>query len=114
MKRGQAEHEAGEDQALEMMGAPGVGPNHLERAERPRARHGELDLAELGQQPAPVAAVASVGLAARGDALEMPVDDRGHARLEQLGQRLARCQAVVLAPRQIFRLHGLQRLKGHR
>ena len=97
-----------------MMSASSVSADHFERAERPCARYGQLDLAELGQQPAAVAAVAPVDLAAFGDALEMPIDGRGHAALEQLGQRLARRQAVVVAPRQIFRLHGLQHLKGNR
>ena len=107
LARRQAEHEAGEDHPVDVGHAAGVGLDHPERAERAGARHGELDPAELGQQPASVAAVAPVGLAAFGDPLEMPIDGRGHAPLEQLGQGLAGSTAVVLAPFDVLSLHGL-------
>ena len=39
----EAEHEAGEDHAVDVLGAPGIGAHHPERAEGPRARHRQLD-----------------------------------------------------------------------
>ena len=107
LARRQAEHEAGQDHPLDVTHPAGVSPDHPEGAEPARARHRQLDRAELGQQPAPVAAVAPVGLAAFGDPLEMPVDGRGHATLEQPGQGLAGSAAVVLAPFDVLSLHGL-------
>jgi hypothetical protein len=103
----EAEQEAGEDQAIDVLGAPGVGPHHLERAERARARHVQLDGAELGQQPARVAAVAPVGLAELGHALELGVDQLVHAAFEQRGERIAGGGPVILAQFDVLGLHGL-------
>jgi hypothetical protein len=75
---------------------------------------GALDVAELGEQPAPVAAVTAVGLAKLRHALELLVDQRIHAALEQLGQRLTRRLTIVLTPLDILGLHGLQHLKSNR
>jgi hypothetical protein len=107
LARRQAEDEAGEDHPVDVAHPTGVSLDHPERAEGPRARHDELDLAELGEQPAPVAAVAPIGPAAFGHACEVPVDRHGHAALEQLCQRLTGGVAVVLAPFDVLRLHGL-------
>ena len=67
------EHETGQDHAIDLVGTAGVGPHHLERAERAGARHRQLDLAELGQQVAVIAAIATIGLAKLGHALEVLV-----------------------------------------
>jgi hypothetical protein len=71
----------------------------------------QLDVAKLGQQPARVAAVAAVGLAELGHALEVLVDQLVHPAFEQLRKRLAGRLAVVLAPFDILGLHGLQHPK---
>jgi hypothetical protein len=74
----------------------------------------QLDHAELGEQPARVSAVAPVGRAELGHALEMAIDGLGHPTLEQLGERLAGGAAILLAPFHAFSLHGLQHRKGNR
>ena len=107
----EAEQEAGEDHAVDVLGAPRVGADHLERAEGARARHVELDHAELGQQPAGVTAVAPVGLAGLGHARQVAIDRLGHPTFEQLGERLAGGGPIVLAPFHAFRLHGLHHPK---
>jgi hypothetical protein len=93
------------------MGTAGVGPHHLERAEGAGARHRQLDLAELGQQVAVIAAVATIGLAKLGHALELLVDQLVHPAFEQLGERLLGSAAIVLAPFEVFGLHGLHHPK---
>jgi len=103
----EAEQEAGQDHAIDIPGASCVGPHHLERAEGPGARHRQLDVAELGQQPACVTAIAAVGLAELRHALEVLVDQLAHAAFEQVGERLAGGAAIVIAPFHAFRLHGL-------
>jgi hypothetical protein len=107
----EAEQEAGEDHAVDVLGAPRIGPHHLERAERPGARHVQLDHAELGEQPAAIAAGAAVGLAEFRHALEVLVDQLVHAAFEQLGERIAGALAIVLAPFEAFSLHGLHHAK---
>jgi hypothetical protein len=107
----EAEHEAGEDHAIDVSGPPSVGPHHLERAEAPGARHRQLDGAEFGQQPAAIAAVAAVGLTELRHALEVLVDQLAHAAFEQLGERMASGAAIVLAPFHAVGLHGLHHPK---
>jgi hypothetical protein len=108
----EAEQKAGEDHAVDVFGAPGIGPHHLECAEAAGTRHGQLDVAELGQQPAVIAAVAAVGLAKLRHALEVLVDQLLHPTFEQLGQRVAGTGAIILAPFHAFGLHRLQHRKG--
>ena len=104
---GQPQDETRQDHAVDVLGAPGVGPHHLERAEGPGARHRELDLPELGQQVAAIGAVAPVGLAELGHALEVVVDQLVHAAAQQRRDRVAGALAIVIAPFHAFRLHGL-------
>jgi hypothetical protein len=108
------EHEAGEDHAIDVLGAPDVGLDHLERAEAPGARHVELDHAELNEQPARVTAVAPVGPAELGHALEVLVDQLAHPAFQQLGERVAGTGAIILTPFHAFGLHGLHHRKGNR
>jgi hypothetical protein len=71
---GQPQDETRQDHAVDVVGAPGVGAHHLERAEGPGAWHGEFEVAELGQQVAAIAAIASVSFAELGHALEVLID----------------------------------------
>jgi hypothetical protein len=71
----------------------------------------ELDHAELGEQPARVSAVAPVGRAELGHALEMAIDGLGHPTLEQLGERVAGGAAIVFAPFHVLGPHGLHHPK---
>src|SRR5919106_1005797 len=87
--------------------APGVGPHHLERAEGPRARHRQLDVAELGEQVTAIAAVAAISLAQLGHALEVVVDQLVHPAAQQLRDRVPGALAIVRAPFDPFGLHGL-------
>jgi hypothetical protein len=103
----EAEQEAGEDHAIDVLGPPRIGPHHLEGAEGPGARHRQLKIAELGQQPAAIAAVAAIGPAKLGHALEVLVEQLVHAAFEQLGERVPGGGPVILAP---FRALGLHRL----
>jgi hypothetical protein len=75
------------------------------------ARHRQLDGAELGQQPARGAAVAAIGLAELGHALEVLLDQLVHPAFKQLGERLLGSAAIVLAPFEAFGLHGLHHRK---
>jgi hypothetical protein len=104
-------HEAGQDHAVDVLGAPGVGPHHLERAEGPGAGDVELDHAELGQQVAAIAAVAPVRFAELGHALEVLVDQLVHPAAQQLGDRVAGALPIVLGPFDTFGLHGLHHPK---
>jgi hypothetical protein len=108
------EHEAGQDHAIDVSGAAGIGPHHLERAAGPRARHVQLDHAELGQQVTAIAAVAAIGLAKLGHELKMLVDRLVHPTFQQLSERLPGTGAIILAPFHALCLHGLQHLKGNR
>ena len=56
----QPECEAGQDQAVDVALAAGVGLQHGHRAEAPSARHAQLEVAERGQEVAPIGAVAPV------------------------------------------------------
>ena len=102
-----AEHEAGQDQAVDVGAAARVGPHHHKRREAARARDAQLDGAELGHQPAPVAAVAPVGLLAQRHLLEVAIDALGHPALQDILERDAGGLPVVLAPFDPLRLHCL-------
>jgi hypothetical protein len=107
----EAEQKTGEDHAVDILGAPGIGPHHRERAEGPGARHGQLDIAEFGEQVAAIAAVASVGRAELGHALEVLIDQLAHPAFEQLGERMAGPGPIILAPFRALGLHGLHHPK---
>jgi hypothetical protein len=99
-----------QDHAIDVFGAPYIGPHYLERAEGPGARHRQLDVAELRQQPAEIAAVA-LRLADLRHALEVFVDQLVHAAFEQLGERVAGTGPIILVPFDAFRLHSLHHPK---
>jgi hypothetical protein len=103
----QPEGEAGEDHAVEVRRAPGIGPHHLERTEGAGARHGELEVAEFGEQVTAIAAVAAIGGAEFGHALEVLINHLPHAAFEQRPQSVAGALPKVLAPLDAFGLHGL-------
>ena len=67
----------------------------------------QLEVAELGQQPAAIAAVAAIALAELGHALEVLVDQLVHPAFEDLGERLAGGGPIILAPLDLLGLHGL-------
>ena len=104
-------HEAGQDGAVDLRGAPCIALQNLGRAEVPGARHVELNVAELAQQTAPVGAVAPVAHGAGVKVVEPAVHRLGHPALDDLGQRLAAEGAIALAPVQSVRLHLLHHLK---
>jgi len=108
------EQEAGEDHAIDVPGAPGVGADDLERAEGAGARHVQLDHPELGEQPARVSAVAAIGMAELRHALEMAIDQLAPAAFQQLGKRLPRRSTIIPAPFHAFGLDGLQHREGNR
>ena len=103
-----------EEIAVDVGRPPGVGAHHRERAEAARARHAELDLAQLGHQPTAIRAVAPVGRTALGHLDEMTVDPGRHAALENVLQRRPTGLPVVLAPLDPLRLHGLHHPKRTR
>lgn len=103
----EAEQKAGEDHAIDVLGAPRIGTHDLERAEGPGTRHRQLEVAELGQQVAVITAVAAIRLAELGHTREMLVDQLVHPALEELGHGLPGATAIVLAPFDIFGLHRL-------
>ena len=110
----QPQHEAGQDRPVDLRRAPCIAPQNPGRAEAPGARHVELDVAELAQQAAPVAAVAPVAHGAPVETVEPAVHRLGHPALDNLGQRAPAERAVALAPVQTARLHLLHDLEGHR
>ena len=70
-----------------------IGTHHADRRKPPSARHRQLDLAELGQQMAPIGAVAPVSLIEQGHPIEMLIDRLRHLALQNGGNR------VVASPR---------------
>ena len=100
-------HEAGQDHAVDMGRAAGVGAHHRERAPAPGARHAKLDLSELGHQPAAIAAVAPVGFRQPIRRLQMAIDPGRHPTLQNVLQGRGGGGAIVLAPFDPLRLHGL-------
>ena len=103
----QPEDEAGQDHAVDVAGPAGIGAQHGERAVAPGARHMELDVAQLGQQVTGIRTIAPVRLSARGHLIQVAVDRRRHAPGQDALQGLAGRPAVVLAPFDPLRLHGL-------
>ena len=110
LARGQAEHEAGQDHTIDVRGAPRIGLDDAHRVEAPGARHMELDMAQLGQEPAAVRAVPAVGLAQPGHLLQVSrcrSTRSAHLALDDPGQGLAPGLAIVLAPLMALQLHRL-------
>jgi hypothetical protein len=93
------------------LGAPGAPPHDPKRAEGPGKRHGQLEIAELGEQVAAIAAVAPIRLTELGHPLEVLIDRLAHPAFERLDQRLAGAGAIVLALFEAFNLHGLHHPK---
>ena len=110
----QPQHEAGEDHPVDLRRAPRIGVNDFGRAVAPRARHVELDVAELGEQMPSIGAVAAVGGIIGVESLEMAIDRRRHPAFDDLLQSLPGEGAVALAPLQAVGLHRLHELEGHR
>ena len=110
----QPEHEAGQDRAVDLRGAPCIALQDLARAIVSGARHAELDVAELAQQVTGIAAVAPVAQGAAIEGVEPAVHRLGHPALDDLDQRLAAERPVALAPVQSVCLHLLHHLKGLR
>ena len=82
------QHEAGQNGAVDLGRAPGIAAQHLGRTEAPGARHAERDIAELGQQMARIAAVATVAQGAAVETVEPVINRLGHPAFDDLGQRL--------------------------
>jgi hypothetical protein len=61
LSRRKPEHEARQDHPVDLGRAPGVGAHHFGRTVAARARNEKFDVAELGQQRAPIIAVAPIG-----------------------------------------------------
>lgn len=111
---GQPKHEAGQDHAVDLGRAPGVGAQHLDRREASRARDAKLDVAQRRQQMAPIMAIAPVGRVLGVELVEIAIDRRGHLIFDDLGQGRPGQWAIILVPFQAVRLHCLHDLKGHR
>jgi hypothetical protein len=79
-----------------------------------RVRGAASSMAPSSVNPAAIAAVAPVGLAELGHALEVLIDQLVHAAFEQPGERVAGTGAIVLAPFHAIGLHGLHHGKGNR
>jgi hypothetical protein len=110
----QPEHEAGQDGAVDLARAPGVGAQHLGRAVAPGARHAQLDVAQLAQQMPPVMAVAPVRLVVHAETIEPGMHDLVHTPFDDRGQCLAAERAIALAPLEpvgLHRLHHRKRLR---
>ena len=108
------EHETRQDRAVDLGRTPGVGAHHFGRAVAARARHKKFDVAEFGQQRAPVIAVAAIGGVLGFEALQPAIDRRRHLRLDDLGQSLPAKRTIALAPIQPLSLHGLHHLESSR
>lgn len=98
LARGEPQHEARQDHAIDVSGAPGIGAHHGERAVAPRARHAELDVAQLGQQVAGVRPVAPIGLTAFGHLFEVTVDRGLHPAGQNRLQGVSGRPPIVLTP----------------
>jgi hypothetical protein len=107
-------HEPRQDHPVDLGRAAGIGAHHFGRAVAAGARNGEFDIAELGQERAPVIAVAAIGAVLGLEALQMAIDRRRHLRLDDLSQGLPAKGTIAFAPIQPVRLHGLHHLEGSR
>ena len=111
---GQAEHEAGEDDVVDLGLAAGIGADHPGRAEAAGARHTKLDVAEHGQEMALVVAIAPVGGLLAVELIEIAVDRRRHLGLDQPRHRPTAKLTVAFAPLQSVGTHRLHELERHR
>lgn len=107
LARREAEDEARQDGVVDLGRAPGVGLEYARGAEAPRARHGELDVAELCEQMAAIAAIAPIRQLLEVQPVEPVVDSFLHPPFDDLGQRLAPQRAIALAPLQSVSAHCL-------
>ena len=112
--RRQAEHEAGEDDPVDLHRAPRIGTNHFDRAVAAGAGNAELDVAELGQKMPPIITIAAIGSVVGPELVEMAVDRSRHLVFDDLCQGLPAERPITLAPIQAVRLHRLHDFKGHR
>ena len=110
----QPENKTGQDHTIELFGAPRIGAQHRDRRKAPGAWHRQFDVAELGQQMPPVAAVAPVGGVEPGHPIEMVIDGLPHLSLQDERDRAAAETTIALAPLQTLSLHALHQLKRPR
>jgi hypothetical protein len=110
----QAEHEAGEDNPVDLPRAPRIGANNLGRAVAAGPQNVELDIAELGQKMPPIIAIAAIGSVVSLELVEIAVDRRRHLVFDDLLQGSPAEGTITLAPIQAARLHRLHDFKGHR
>jgi len=108
------EHEAGQDDPVNLSRAPRIGAQNLNRAVASGAGNAEFNVAELGEKVPSVVPVAAVGSVLGRELLEMAIDRRRHLIFDDLLQGLTAKRAIALAPIQTVRLHRLHDLKGHR
>ena len=83
---------AGRDGGRKRDDASGVGSrgtHYRDRRNAAGARHGKLDLSQLGQQMPPVGTIAAVGLIECGHPSQVLVDDLIHLATKNDGNRLA-------------------------
>ena len=106
-----AEHEAGKDHPVDMLGPPGVGAHHRDRAVGPGAWHRQFDVAKLRQDAPPVRAIAPVRLGPLGHTEQMRIDRLVHPALDDLDKRLPGKGTIILSPSQAVCLHGLHHLE---
>ena len=79
-------------------GTPRIGTHYRDRRKSAGARHGKLDLPQLGQQMPPVGTIAPVGLIERGHPSQVLIDDLIHLATKNDGNRLAAKTAIAFTP----------------
>ena len=114
LARRQPEHEAGEDDPVDLPCASRIGANYLGRAVAAGPGNVELDVAEFGQKTPLIVAIAAIGSVVGLELIEIAIYSRGHLTFDNLLQRLPAKGAITIAPIQAVRLHCLHDFKGHR
>jgi Acyltransferase family len=84
------------------------------RAIAPGPRNVELDIAEFGQEMAPIITIATIGSIVSLEPLEIAVHRRRHLIFDDFLQGLPAKGTITLAPLQTVRLHCLHDFKCHR
>jgi hypothetical protein len=107
LARREAEDEAGQDGAVDLGRTPCIGLEHPLGAEAPCPRHFELDVAEFGQQMAPITAIAAIRRLLEAQPVQPFVDSFLHPAFDDLDQCLTTQRAIALAPFQPVSAHCL-------
>lgn len=110
----QTKDKAGQDHAVDLLGTARISAQHADRREAAGARYRQLDVAQLGQQMSPIAAIAPVGPVERSHPIKVLVDRLPHLRLEDRSNRIPAQSPIALAPFQPLCLHSLHQLEGPR